>query len=162
VGDASFDEKLTSISIVPSQLGGGYLLTGTSQNSSDGDLYLARLTSKIAVDPTANYIIPPLRVKLGKTLLRSSFNFSSQSSFYVSSEKFNGTSNDIYLLKLDNGGNQIFERIFGGVGDDYAGPVVELPDGHIALIGTFTLGGAVDGQKKIVFMKLNREGRLAP
>jgi hypothetical protein len=161
-GDIIFNEKLTSVSITPS---GGYLLTGISQNLGDGDIYILRLVSSIVFglnnDPV-NYILPPQRIKLGKTTLVSSFNFSTQSNFFVTVEKLNGTSNDISLRKLDNSGNELFEKTFGGVGDDFAGPVVELPDGHIVMIGTFTLGGVVDGQKKIVFMKLNKEGRLAP
>jgi hypothetical protein len=161
-GDPISDEKLTSVSVASPQAGGGFFLSGTSQNGSDGDIYLARLTSSISVVPSANYITPPSRIKLGKTFLYASFNFSSPAGFYVSVEKQNGTSNDINLMKVDNSGNTIFEQSYGGVGDDFAGPVIELPDGHITMIGTMTLGGVVDGQKKIVLMKLNGLGRLAP
>lgn len=164
IGDISSDEKLTSISIAPPQLGGGYLLTGTSQNLSDADIYFARISNSIVYNQfaTSNYISAPFRIKQGNTFLQSTFNSSTTTSFYVASEKVNGTSSNIFLTKLNSDGNQIFERTFGGIGNDFAGPVVELPDGHIVMIGTFTLGGVVDGQKKIVFMKLNKEGRLAP
>jgi hypothetical protein len=49
--------------------------------------------------------------------------------------------------------------IFGGESDDFAGSVSELPDGRILVVGTMTVGG-LSGQKKMVLMKLNAEGKL--
>jgi hypothetical protein len=49
--------------------------------------------------------------------------------------------------------------IFGGESNDFAGSVSELPDGRILVVGTMTVGG-LSGQKKMVLMKLNADGKL--
>ncbi|MFM9840872.1 MAG: hypothetical protein ACKVOQ_21575 [Cyclobacteriaceae bacterium] len=168
-GEPLIDEKLTSIAIVPSQSGEGYSLSGTFQAATDGDVYFVKLIKQINTrdnfSTTNVQFKKPLSVNLGKGDVKSAYNFSSQlNSYFIVSEKVNlsGTGTDIYLAKLNVDGNLIYSNTLGGIGNDFAGPVVELPDGHIVLIGSFTLGGVVDGQKKIVFMKLNKEGRLAP
>ncbi len=161
LGSALYNEKLTSVSTLPIQLGSGYLLTGSRQNATEGDVYLVKLEPGIIFPPSLQ-IEKPLGISLGKVAFQSAYNYSTSLNYYVTSEKLNGTTTDIYLSKLDNRGSKIFEQVFGGIGDDLAGSVAELPGGRIALIGTMTLGGVIDGQKKIVFMKLNPEGRLAP
>ena len=160
-GSPLYDEKLTSVSTLPVQLGSGYLLTGSRQNATDGDVYLVKLEPGILFPPSLQ-IEKPLGLNLGMIAFQSTYNYSTSLNYYVTSEKLNGSTTDIYLTKLDNRGTKIFEQVFGGIGDDLAGAVAELPGGRIALIGTMTLGGVIDGQKKIVFMKLNPEGRLAP
>ena len=71
--------------------------------------------------------------------------------------------NDISLIKLSNTLLKEWQApiFFGGVGDDFAGSVMELPDGKILVIGTMTLGGELKGQTKMVLIKLNSNGRLA-
>ncbi|MDZ7650087.1 MAG: hypothetical protein U5K54_24825 [Cytophagales bacterium] len=49
--------------------------------------------------------------------------------------------------------------IFGGESNDFAGSVSELPNSRILVVGTMTVGG-LSGQKKMVLMKLNADGRL--
>jgi len=72
-------------------------------------------------------------------------------------------SNDknISLIKLSNTLLKEWQVpvFFGGVGDDFAGTVAELPDGRIMIVGTMTLG-TLPGQTKMVLMKLNSGGRL--
>jgi hypothetical protein len=168
-GEPLIDEKLTSVAIVPPQSGEGYSLSGAFQTSTNGDIYFVKLAKQINTSnnfSTTNVQFKkPLSASLGKGDVKSAFNFSSQlNSYFIVSEKvnLNGTGTDMYLAKLNEDGNLIYSNTLGGIGNDFAGPVVELPDGHIVMIGTFTLGGVVDGQKKIVFVKLNKEGRLAP
>ncbi len=170
-GSVSFDEKLTSVTRIPAQSGSGYLLTGSSQNTTQGGVHMLTMTEKLSLLPAPigkNYpdFLGDQRLSLNLVKpnpMSSASLFSSSNGFYLTSEKLNGSTSDIVLYKMSSSGaDTLLERIFGGVGDDFAGPVVELPDGHIVMIGTFTLGGVVDGQKKIVFMKLNKEGRLAP
>ncbi len=162
-GEASSDEKLHYVSPTPAQSGLGYLLSGSSQNATDGRVYLVKLTQQLSFVSSDISFTGFLNLTPGKVPFQDSFNSASPSNgHYVTTEEVNSSGTDIYLAKIDNRGNKLFEQVFGGVGNDLAGPVVELPGGHIAMIGTMTLGGVVDGQKKIVFMKLNPEGRLAP
>lgn len=70
---------------------------------------------------------------------------------------------NIYLTRVNNTFEQVWTEMpshtFGGIGEDSAGAVGESLDGNILVCGTMTLG-EINGQKKIVFMKLNPEGIL--
>ena len=48
----------------------------------------------------------------------------------------------------------------GGQGGDFAGAVRQLADGKIMVSGTFSIG-QVNGETKMVLMKLNSEGKFA-
>lgn len=165
IGDISSNERLASVSVVPTELGGGYLLSGTSRtlNNSNGDVYMVRLSGTIIFNQfnTSNFLLNPLTLGLGNPQVSSASGHSTLFSFLITSEKRNGNSNDILLTRREVNGNKVFEETFGGVGDDFSGPVQELADGRILMIGTMTLGG-IDGQTKIALIKLNSEGRLAP
>lgn len=159
------DQILSDCSVAPLESGGGFFLTGTSQNATSGDIYFVQLTQRLNFSNTSSIIskkslnIPDF----GKSSLQTTHNSASSSlAFYATSEKLNGTNTDIYLTKRNIQGGLIFERVFGGIGNDFSGSVVELPGGSIVMIGTMTLGGSPTDQKKIVLMKLNSEGRLAP
>jgi hypothetical protein len=158
------DEKMTGFSDARSQSVPGFVLTGTSQNAIDGDVYIAKLPKDLTFFQSDLIVNRQVGLNIGKAALQRAVNAATASNFYfVASDKVNGTSLDISLAKLDNRGNKIFEVDFGSKdGDDVAGYVTELPDGRILLIGTMTLGGAVDGQKKIALFKLNAQGKLAP
>ncbi len=158
------DEKMTSFSNATSQSVPGYVLTGTSQNLIDGDVYIAKLPKDLTFFQSDLIVNRQVGLNIGKSDPQNVFNTSTTSNFYFAvADKLNGTSLDISLSKLDNRGNKIFEVSFGSKeGNDWSGAVVELPNGRIAMIGTMTLGGIVDGQKKIALLKLNPQGKLAP
>ncbi len=76
---------------------------------------------------------------------------------------------DMYLIKTDPFGNLtsgdndelqegLFERKFGGLGNDEATSVVELPGGKLVVGGTTDFGGS--GFTMMTLMKLNRRGEL--
>jgi hypothetical protein len=159
------DQILSDCSIAPLESGGGFFITGTSQNATSGDIFFVQLTQRLNFSTTSSIISKKsLNITdFGKSSLQTTHNSASSSlAFYATSEKLNGATTDIYLTKRNIQGGLIFERVFGGIGNDLSGPVVELPGGGIVMIGTMTLGGSPTDQKKIVLMKLNSEGRLAP
>jgi hypothetical protein len=164
IGEKGRDEKLLAVSKISN---GGYLLTGSSQTARGGDILFVKMNDKINDENDVIY-----QKKLGENLVTSSYlsayNSPAQGSndYYVTTEKRGpNESSDIYFSKWrpkEAKPDELLEQSFGGVGDDFAGPVQELPDGHIAIIGTMTLGGVTEGQRKIVLIKLNSQGRLAP
>lgn len=163
-GTSTYNEKMTGFSDASTQPLAGYLMTGTSQNAVDGDVYLIKLPTNLTFQTSDLIVDRQLGLNVGKSASQQSFNDSPVSSnYFVVTEKVNGTSLDILLAKLDAQGNRLFETSFGSKeGDDLAGKVVEMSDGRILLIGTMTMGGVVDGQKKIALLKLNSQGKLAP
>jgi hypothetical protein len=103
-----------------------------------------------------------LGVNVAKNLENVSLSILDSRMFLLTATNYQTDNPDIMLVKLNS--NMEVEwgpLIFGGEGDDFAGSVSELPDGKILLMGTMTLGGNnVEGQKKMVLIKLNPEGKL--
>jgi hypothetical protein len=172
IGQSSFDERLISVSIVPPESGSGYLLTGSSQNLNTKavDAHYVLLPSNLGFGNNIT-VLNGIRLgeNLGENKSLSVYNAYSktQNVFLIATEKDGPDgSKDIYYSRWrpdgDNKPLETFEQPLGGVGEDLAGPIVELPDGRVVMIGTMTLGGQVNGQSKIVFIKLNPQGRLAP
>lgn len=76
---------------------------------------------------------------------------------------------DIYLIKTDpfgkltegEGGELkegLFERKFGGLGNDQANAILELPSGKLVIAGTNDFGGT--NSTMMTLMKVNRRGEL--
>lgn len=70
--------------------------------------------------------------------------------------KEDGTT-DIYIVKLDDNGNVVWFKIFGGPGNDKALYVVELPDGGFLLCGSYT---NENGDTDVLVMKLDENGEI--
>jgi len=167
IGKASENEQLTSVEIANSNLGIRYILSGTAASSGTVQSYVVGLSSQLSFDT------PDIRLENNSTVLAANPNDllkvkvigSINGSFLsISSDSRIGNQGfNIALTRLN--GNAIRQSeplIFGGEGDDFAGSVAELPNGRILLMGTMTIGqSSTAGQKKMVLLKLNSEGKLA-
>lgn len=167
IGKASENEQLTSVEIANSNLGIRYILSGTAASSGTVQSYVVGLSSQLSFDT------PDIRLENNSTVLAANPNDllkvkvigSINDSFLsISSDSRIGNQGfNIALTRLN--GNAIRQSeplIFGGEGDDFAGSVAELPNGRILLMGTMTIGqSSTAGQKKMVLLKLNSEGKLA-
>ncbi len=165
------NEILTDIVFMPPQSGNGFLLVGVSKTSNSTDIFITRL----------GQFPNPLRPIPFQTLQGSAFQFkktlavnlsefstdkvsafpSATSGFLLlANDKSSGIQN-FYLTKVDNSGSVVWSNpvIFGGEMDDEVGAVLELPDGSIGIIGTFAIGQ--DGEKKMTFIKVNKEGKFS-
>lgn len=165
IGSTTDNEILTQVSmaIIQSGAGSGYQLSGISspRNSTNTNGFFSKLNKSLSFSNSDIVFSQTIGSSLGGNPYFQAFNIGSTSGFLISTDKINPISgSDIVLIKYDESLNLIFEKPFGGVGDDFSGPVIELPDGHIVMIGTMTLGGTVDGQKKIALIKLNQAGKL--
>lgn len=86
------------------------------------------------------------------------------SNYFVASTYYpaGSATSDIMLMKLDDQNlNESWKQkvFFGGVGDDTAAAVEELPDGKILILGTMQLGNPAN-QYKIALIKVNADGKL--
>jgi len=65
---------------------------------------------------------------------------------------------DMWVLRLDEAGNVVWDRTFGGVGWDYASEIVALADGGFALAGHTSSKGAGDGDMWV--LRLDEAGNV--
>jgi hypothetical protein len=63
---------------------------------------------------------------------------------------------DVMVIKLDSDGNVVWQKFFGGGGDESVSSIVETQDGGLLLCGTRVLGGL----GSTFIMKLNSNGEL--
>ena len=69
-----------------------------------------------------------------------------------------GASQDMWLIRLDSTGNHLWNRTFGGSGNDVARSIVELSDGGFALAGYTTSFGI--GTLEPYLVRTNSTGHL--
>lgn len=172
-GQSVTNEILTSVSLISTTASSGFLLTGITESGGVAELYTMRIVGNIeTVENQADLI------QYQKAI--TSFGFASNTStsnvqnlkavgcsspfgfLVLSTENLNGNEN-LYLTMLDNTlalrDRDVPGKAFGGIGNDSAADVEQLADGSILVLGTMVLG-EVNGQKKMVLMKLDSEGKF--
>lgn len=153
IGKSDQDEVLTSVTLSKDQT--SVVLVGTRQGSIVTVLLRFPLLSispstttdiKLGEGQVGQYSQPRLAI--------------GQSGYWVAAQKASA----IVVARTNVDGNSVFgERLFGESLLSQSGAVAELPDGRVVTIGTMALGGeGTNNQQKMVFMKLNPSGRLAP
>ncbi len=174
IGSALDDEKLSGVIESPIQSGEGFVLSGIkTKTTGESQSFIVKLQKTLFVPGEDNVLAETSPTDLGNlevvnnvqqdVVKRTRMTSSSQGGFLLLTNS-NVLSNDklnISLIKLSNTYLKEWQEpiFFGGVGDDFAGSVTELPDGKIMIMGTMTLGG-VSEQRKMVLMKLNSDGKL--
>ncbi len=165
IGSALDNELVGSLTISPLVLGEGYLLSGISINPTNNqNIYALKLDKNLSFTISDIQFERKLDDDLGDVTDNRVFATPSLAGgFLLLSNRIGADgSADIYLTKIDTRGQKLWASpvILGGEGNDFAGSVSELPDGHILVCGTMTVGGA-RGQQKVVLAKLNSSGRLS-
>lgn len=173
-GQQGTNEILTSVSLISTTAASGFLLTGITEAGGVAELFALRIVGNIeTVEKEVDLI------QYQKTI--TNFGFASSTSvsnvqnlravgcaspfgfLVLSTENQNGNEN-LYLTRLDNTLSLLDRdapgREYGGVGNDSAAAVKFLPDGTVLILGTM-VQGEVNGQKKMVLMKLNNEGKFS-
>lgn len=160
-GNPGTDELISSVIISPIQSGEGYLLAGISTRSNTSDIFIAKLRKTLSFAAT-DFQFQKNVGDLGLLTSNKTALFASANSgfFILSNERLAGVQN-FYLTKIGNDGNIVWNDriIFGGEMDDRIGSVMELPDGSLGIVGTFSIGQ--DGETKLTFIKVNREGKFS-
>ncbi len=160
-GNPGTDELISSVIISPAISGEGFLLAGISRGSTTSDIFIAKLRRTLsftAIDFQFQKNIGDLGLLINN---KTSLFASSNTGFFIlSNERLAGVQN-FFLTKIGNDGNIIWNDriVFGGEQDDHIGSVLEFPDGSIGITGTFAIGE--DGETKMTFIKVNRDGKFA-
>jgi len=164
-GKTSEDEKMTSVEIATNQPGVRFIVSGTATGAANSaQSYVAGLSPQLSFS-SADILRERNPTDLGlnsNDLLKVIVKGSVDDSFILAStdSRILNQGYNLSLLRLNSDLSRSFEPlIFGGESDDFIGSVGELPNRKLLAFGTMTVGG-LNGQKKMVLMKLNPEGKL--
>lgn len=164
IGSPLENEFMGSVTLSPAILGEGYLLSGIAVNpTGNNSIYLVKHSATPSWNINDVQFERSLDDNLGDVPNNRVFATPSfGTGFLLLTNRLNSAGNtDMYLTKVDSRGQRLWDSpvILGGEANDFAGAISELPDGRIMVLGTIKVGG-LNGQDKIVLMKLNSSGRL--
>ncbi|MBT9130554.1 MAG: hypothetical protein DDT41_00840 [candidate division WS2 bacterium] len=143
-----------SASSIQQTTDGGYIVAGyTSPLRSGGDIYILKLDSQGGVIWEKTYggegggVVHSIQQTL-------------DGGYIVAGETLSfRTRVNIYLLKLDSQGGVIWEKTYGGEGDDRAYSIQQTSDGGYIVAGyTWPLGGGI--RTDIYLLKLDSQGKV--
>lgn len=157
------DTEINHVRELPSALGGGYLVVGTSQsNTGLSSVFMARmratLTFKNPLQGEASFYNT---IPLGRNIrgVAGAPSVSGEPGFLILGNEVRTTGfTNFWLSKVDQTGQPLWSTTFGSEDkDDRGAAVMELADGKIVILGTM---GLADNQSKMAFVKVNRDGKL--
>lgn len=161
-GNPGTNEVISNVIISPVQSGEGFVLAGvTAQSASTAaSVFIIKLRKTLsfgASDFQFQKNVADLGIAVND---RTSVFASANSGFLVLANDRSGAVQNFSLTKIGNDGNLVWDSpiLFGGEMDDSIGSVLEFPDGSIGMVGTFSIGQ--DGETKMVFIKVNKNGKF--
>lgn len=128
---------------------GAVMVGSTISDDGSGQLYISRIRNSFLL--VFEDQLSTVENTFGKDIIESSFG-----GLLVAADQAAGTTNDIFLARLNSQGSIIWSKTFGGLDEDNVSTVRELPDGSIILLGTVEL----ESQSKIALIKINSEGEF--
>ena len=163
LGDEEENIRADFVHQVGSELGGGFLVVGTTVNPSGttSSLHVARLREQLEFNPAKDKQFDREISVLTTSLegVAATTSLVSPQGFLVLGEETRtlGTKN-LSLIKIDQVGQVVWSVSLGSEEEnDEAAAVTETSDGKILVLGTVELG---DNQTKMALFKLNSTGRL--
>jgi hypothetical protein len=162
LGDEAQNIRTDYVHQVSAELGGGYLVVGTTLNSSGiTTLRAARLRDNLEFNPVRDEQFDKEIVVLTTSVeaVSGTTSLVAPQGFLLLGEELrsSGTRN-LSLTKIDQLGQLVWTVSLGSEEEnDEAAAVVETLDGKILVLGTIQLG---DNQNKMALFKLNSTGRL--
>lgn len=132
----------------------GYVIAGISYSSTNhnGDVYV------IKTDLNGNLI---WQKTYGGFAYDMGYSIAATDDGYIvigDTLSYGHGSYDVYLLKIDKNGNLIWEKTFGGAGDDKGSSVVAMSDGYV--ITGETSSFSADNSTKAYLLKTDLAGNL--
>jgi hypothetical protein len=174
-GTPGADERLGSVTQVPSSSGSVFYLGGISTSPNSSEPYVSQVRENITTSDTvleyASFFDKPVSSTdlqlsslspLPSNIYHTSTAASAGSGFYLLANEATTKNSNLYLTKVSSSNTSDWNDtpvIYGGSGNDFSGAVSELPDGRLLVVGTMTVGaGAVT---KMVLIKVNKDGHFS-
>lgn len=135
---------------------GGYYLFGSSQSYSNGsfDMLLIKTDREGNQEWVKNY--GGTEYEYGKKVITNK----DGGLYLIGSSKSFGKdgSTDVFIVKTDDQGNEIWSEVFGGSENDYGEDAIVLPDGGCAIVGSTSSYG--EGGSDVYLLRLKSNGEV--
>ncbi len=156
------DTEIHFVEPVASELGGGFIVIGTSKKSSGtSEIFFAKMRNSLAFVNINNDATLRDPILLGRNIrgVSATSSIKGPLGYLVLGNEVRSTGElNIWLSKIDQAGNPLWSSSFGSEKEKDSGAAVcELPDGKIVILGTM---GLADNQYKMALIKLNPTGQL--
>jgi len=132
---------------------GGYVFVGTSSSFGDGSskIYLVKIGENLEEVTIQNNTIGGSGNYLGKCI-----SVSENNEFTIIGSSGTTGNYDIYLVKTDSNGNEIFHQTYGGTGSQQGEHLEPTDDGGFIIVGS----NEFDGNSMVSLIKTLPDGEL--
>jgi hypothetical protein len=154
-GTETEEQICNSVIQTPLSLGEGYLMIGSSVNSSLGtsQIYLAKFDKSVTVKSLDQ------KLTLSDQLMGVAAANAEPIGYYIlANQKTENSNTNIFLAKIKFDGSEIWKRTFGSdEGMDTGAAVSTTPDGRVVVLGTMEL----ETQQKMALIIVNQQGKFS-
>ena len=134
----TYDKDAREVLVTPD---GGYLIAGSTNNSNlvDADLYVLKTDAQGVFQ--WGQIYGGSRPEYAYSMVETS-----DGNYFVLgySQSFGGGDFDTYLIKISPTGTLLWEKTYGGTGNDHGREIIKTTDGNYAFVGTTSSGFTSD------------------
>lgn len=160
-GSHPADTEINFVLPVAAEFGGGFLTVGTTvRELGQTSIFVGKVTNKPAFGPADKGAIYGNLLLSGNLRGVSAANsVVGEQGYLILGNEVRGTgARNIWLTKMDQSQKILWSTTIGTEAEEDTGAAVaELPDGKIVILGTMEMA---DNQSKMVFIKMNRQGKF--
>ena len=132
---------------------------------SDGDGFITKFPLNVTTAAAARPVGWPKTISANQGVINGGLAVKDNSGYlFVGGAEGPNGGTDVWVVKTDiNADTKIWERYFGGAGDDYADAVLEASDGFIvagSTNSTIVAGQTKQGTEDIYIIKMNFDGSM--
>lgn len=158
---AGEDTEISYVGSLPVELGGGYLVVGTSIDDLDvSEIFVARMRPVLTFMLRENDVTLYNTISLGRNIrgVSAAPSLTGEFGYLILGNEVRSTGTNIWLSKISQSGQVLWSTTLGSEAEnDYGAAVTQLSDGKIVILGTI---GLADNQQKMALIKINSGGKF--
>lgn len=158
---AADDTEINYVGSLPAELGGGFVVIGSSTNNlAISDIFVARMRNTLGFAKPEDDAPFYRTISLGRNIrgVSAAPSLTGEFGYLILGNEVRSTSTNIWLSKINQGGNVLWSTTLGSEAEnDFGAAVTQLPDGKIVVLGTI---GLADNQQKMALIKMNAGGKF--
>jgi hypothetical protein len=136
---------------------GGYLIAGTTETSDPTDLDMKLTKTDSYGNILSTKVYGGARVEYPNNMLATP-----DGNYLIVgySQSFGGGDMDVYLMKVDPNGNEIFTKTYGGFGNEEGKEIIATGDGNYIIVGASNSYTGSSTNNDIQLFKIDPNGTL--